>query len=114
MLLVLLLDGEVENVFLVTGGQAREDGDDTEETGLSAILLGIHGDQKRGQPSAEGLDADLQIVEACAHGGGDEVLVLKTSGTGGLGDEEVLLGNVRAADLNIHTKKCFLEIVQFE
>ncbi len=28
MLLVLLFDGKVEDVLLVTGGQAREDGDD--------------------------------------------------------------------------------------
>ena len=98
MLLVLFLDGEVENVLLVTGRQAGEDGDHAEEARLGAVLLGVHGDEKGAQPATKGLDADLQVVEASAHGGGDEVLVLQATGAGVLGDEVFLVGNVRAAD----------------
>ena len=99
VLLVLFLDGQIENVLLVTRGQTGEDGDHAEQTGLSAILLGIHGHEQSGQPSAKRLDANLKVIKARAHSSRHKVLVLKTSGTGLLRNEEILLGNIRATYL---------------
>ena len=38
MLLVLFTDGQIEDGFLVPGREAGEDGDDSEKTGLGAVL----------------------------------------------------------------------------
>jgi hypothetical protein len=59
VLLVLGLDGEVEDVLLVSGRKAREDSDDAEETRLSAVLGGVHGKHHVSQEATKGLDADL-------------------------------------------------------
>lgn len=87
--------------FLVAGGQAGEDGDDAEEARFTAILHGVHGDEEGRQPATEGLNANLQVVVARAHGGRDQVLILETSRGGILTNEIVLLNSVGTADCQV-------------
>ena len=62
MLFMLGLDGEVEDVLLVSGRKAREDRDDAEETRLSAVLGGVHGKHHVSQEATKSLDADLMRI----------------------------------------------------